>query len=149
MQVSQLSLEPDPEREYLVCREYFEPVDISRFKALLQCDEKVLKRVVDLNQCVERPEWALWFPTQRAQITKLIENERDGDVVVRYQFSKKNRNVYGRVSPIHGASAGEVAGKLRSFLLFGLWTALDIANCHPSIMCQVMQQHSVPCENLS
>jgi hypothetical protein len=113
-----------------------EQVNVSKLDKLM-LTKNVLKRCKDAD--VDE-QWAKWFPSQHCQLTKL-RTKLDMAIMslpVRYKFAHDDKEQFGRVYPEDHLSFGEVSGILRTYLLGELWTALDFANCHPSIMHQAL-----------
>lgn len=139
-----LRLGVDPDRLRLTLIRYAEPVDVAKLDKLLRT-EFVLKTSKQSTKA-----WSKSFSSQRYQVTKLREkvNLVDGDIPVCYQFAHGNMQQYGRVYPMGHLSFGELAGDIRAYILGDLWTALDFANCHPSIMYQVLKANGFACPNL-
>ena len=135
-----LTLHSDRELSSFIGKKFYEPVDIGRFKNLLQCGAEIFQK--DTLQR-EKPQWQMWFDSKRAHLAAVVENydSTSKSIVVNYQSSNGGSSQWGRVYPKQGASAGEISGELRSWLLYGTWTALDIANCHPNIVYQVLKAH--------
>jgi len=131
-----LVLNIDPDRDYFSNKTFYEPADVTLFKNLLACDSNVLK--VDVPSGWAAPQWAMWAKTRRAHLNSILKNfdPMAASIKVQYQFADAGNAVYGRRYPKQGASAGEICGDLRSYVLFGLWTAFDITNCHPEIAYQ-------------
>ena len=133
-----LVLNIDPDRDYFTKKTFYEPVEVKRFKDLLACDSNILK--VDVPSGWAAPQWAMWAKTRRAHLNSILKNydPMAASIKVQYRFADDGNAVYGRVYPRQGASAGEVCGDLRSYVLYGSWTAFDIVNCHPEIAYQVL-----------
>ena len=143
-----LDLPFDEDHKYFDMKKFYEPIDIKRFKSLLNCAADIFH--TKRNNNWTGAQWELWFDSRRAHIQAIIQKYKPGDkaVVVTYQSSGNGSNRWGRVYPKGGLSAGEISGELRSWLLYDQWTALDIANCHPTIVYQTLSTHGIELKSL-
>lgn len=135
-----LVLGVDQEYKFFLEKIFYEPVDIKRFTDVLQCDQKVLPPSTwTSSKGVE-----VSTESKRAHLVSVMENYsmHEKAIEVQYRFAESSP-FSGRVYPHHGASAGEINGELRSYLLEGLWTAFDIENAHPNIAYQVLSANGM------
>ena len=137
-----LTIKPDPDREFFTTLLFEEPVDIQRLNNLLVCDGKVIKKP-EGEQAQHFKIFNVASPREHLKRIAGNYEHSSESVKVRYQFSNGGISEFGRVYPIKGASAGELQWELRCYCLEGLWTALDIKNAHPTILCQVLHQNGL------
>jgi hypothetical protein len=131
-----LELGIDAMARYFTTLCFEEQVDVTKLDKLL-LTKYVLKSSAEAGG---DEQWVKWFDSQRQMLAKLraAVDKASGTLPVQYKFAHGNKDQYGRVYPDKHLSFGEVSGKLRAYLLGDLWTALDFANCHPSIMHQAL-----------
>ena len=110
-------------------------------------NEDVLRSLI--NSTLPKPiknKFTLEFhENERKQLEALLNLSHSSKAIIKY--SRPNRK-YGRVNAVKGISLGMLSRKMRHTLCNGIYTDIDIANCHPVILHQVCKANNIACPHL-
>lgn len=87
------------------------------------------------------------YCTERQQLLKFAENIKFKNAFVRYDKTKDLNN-YGRVSVYKSLGLFSFRKQIRGALAYGIYTDIDISNCHPSLLLQIAEHNNIKCKYL-
>jgi hypothetical protein len=87
------------------------------------------------------------YCTEKEQLKKYAENIKYGSVFVRYDKVRK-LNGYGRVFPSQSLGLFSFRKQIRGALAYEKYVDIDIVNCHPVLLLQIVQSNNIECKYL-
>lgn len=116
----------------------FEPVDESILDKLI--NSTLLKEVFN-NKILGKI-----YTNEKTQLMKYRELVKDGYASVKY--SRSDGMIYGRCNPVRGLGEYQLRREIRQTLLDDVMEDVDIDNCHPVMLEQVMTHNNIACPML-
>lgn len=115
-----------------------EPVSVQLLYKL--CYSNLLKKTFNNKIC------KTWYDSELQQIQKYIELVTNGSASITYV--KNNNNPYGRCNPKRGLGFHNIRRELRHTLASSTFSDIDVENCHPVALQQILHNANVPCPML-
>ena len=112
---------PEISKSKLCEYQYVEDIDTDLLIKILQQPELIQ----------DTPEW-----NETSQLKKLLKRSKNDKNPVTYKDTKKGINNFGRVQG--SSSIGTIRNEIRGTLCFKKYVDIDIANCHPEILNQLL-----------
>lgn len=128
-----------------------EEININMLNKLLMSDAKdgLLKSYenIDHNDIYVNEFVKKVYCTERKQLLKFAETIKLKKAFVRYDKTKDLDN-YGRVSVFKSLGLFSFRKEVRGALAYGIYTDVDVENCHPSLLLQIAESNGLICKYL-
>ncbi len=126
-----------------------EKVNIANLNKLLKndCDLLLSYEAVSKNDMYNNEFVKKMYCTEREQLKKYLELIKFGYAYVKYEKTRKLMN-YGRVFPSRSLGLFSFRKQIRGALAYGLYVDIDISNCHPTLLYQIVVSNNIECKYL-
>tara|TARA_R100000951_G_scaffold2414_1_gene3799 strand:+ start:1406 stop:4096 length:2691 start_codon:yes stop_codon:yes gene_type:complete len=116
----------------------------SIFKDIILCepvDANLLEKITNSDLVVSNDDW-----DEKKQLNMYSNNITNDYATVKYTQSSL---VVGRVNPDKQLGLHSIRRQTRHTLVNGVMTDIDIQNCHPELLNQIVNVNGLDCKNLS
>jgi phage/plasmid-associated DNA primase len=117
----------------------YEPVDVSIL------DKLINSHLLRGSELYEQFKFNNKFKTEKQQLLKYRELIEDGRAKVVY---KRSNNPFGRSNPDNGLGLFQIRREIRHTLTSDSMEDIDIDNCHPVLLEQILTFNNINCDNL-
>lgn len=126
-----------------------ETINIDILRKLLSTHSHLLKTYENenMNDIYENEFVKKVYCTEKKQLIKYAENIKLKNAFVRYD-KIKNLDNYGRVNVFKSLGLFSCRKEIRGALAYGIYTDIDISNCHPVLLLQISQHNNLECKYL-
>lgn len=86
------------------------------------------------------------FTDERAMLRKYYDNRVviNGETFIKVVYKKSGNNPLGRCNPVNSLGLFNIRREIRQTLVKGALVDIDIKNCHPVMLHQILKTYSIP-----
>lgn len=125
------------------------PCKLDELKLSEHIDINILNSLITstlLKQEFHNPLSTHFYENEKSQLIKYKQLIHNGKASVKYNKAKNMK--YGRVSPFKSLGLFSIRRELRHTLARDNYIDIDIENCHPVLLLQILQANGIECKYL-